>query len=1064
VYAGHGRLIVTAALIGRDHPIGVLQAEIGRSADSHGGLVLVTGEAGIGKTTLVTEAMVEARRRGALVLSGSCWDSDSAPGYWPWVQIIRGLRRSATADEWSAADAAAGGGLPVLLGEAQGVDGGDGFQVYDAVTTALVSVSQSRPVVVVLEDLHWADTASVKLLEFAAQHTWFERLLLLGTYRDVEVETTAGHPLQPLMLPLQAKATTVTLTGFDKAEVGALMARTVGREPAADVVAEVHRRTGGNPFFVEQTARLWHGGGTVTAVAPGVRDTLRRRLSMLPEPVVDLLSTAAVLGREFHSDLLAATAAVPLPDVDRLLDQAVTARLVTTEGAGSFAFAHDLVRETLYDSLDETETARRHAGVVRALEHDPALAYRVLPADLARHAYLAGDHIEPARAVGLLLAAARDANGRMAWEESIGHHRRGYERAAGEPRRRVVIALDMAHALYHNHERDEAWRIYEEAISTATEIDDPALLARVALSLHETDYAGENHAQAADLLREAYRKLVRDDDGLPLAQLAQELTFHTAALARSGEDDEALGFSLWARHNTIWGPGTAAERLALNDELMALGRRTGNIETEVVAASFKWVALLEQGDPRYLDQHHEFVALAESKGKPLSSLASAIDQCIITTFLGLFGEGQSFLDRLYDSLDTTHSDFAFMGDHLSWSLWMLQGRYDDLADLHRRLTEHDHPCPHLLAGITAVRRGDIDTALRLFDQGEPAARSFTPLWLRFQAEVAAATRDSERCARARAALAPYAGEWVVSVYGCDISGPFVLWSAMIDAAEERWDEAIDGFTAARESADRMRSRPWSIEARGGLADALLARGAEGDAEAGAALLEEVEHEAAEVGMRHVVEHVRHTRTGAPLRGDLVLDVDTNRKITAEEGGAEFRFDGEVWSLVFDGRTVHMPDAKGLRDLHLLLGRPGTEVPAVRLLDPAGGEVVVAARRMGGDAVLDDEAKARYKRRLERLDEEIDRAVELGDDARAAEYDRERAALLEELRAAAGLAGRDRRLGDEAERARKTVTARIRDTLRKLDQRHAPLAAHLRASVSTGATCSYRPDREITWRL
>jgi hypothetical protein len=1051
VDAGRGWLIVTAALIGRDHPIGVLHAEIGRAADSHGGLVLVTGEAGIGKTTLVTEAMVEARRRGALVLSGSCWDSDSAPGYWPWVQIIRGLRRSASAAEWSVADAAAGGGLPVLLGEAQGADGADGFHLYDAVTTALVSVSQSRPVVVVLEDLHWADIASVKLLEFAAQHTWFERLLLLGTYRDVEVEATAGHPLQPLMLPLLAKATTVTLTGLDQADVGALMARTVGREPAADVVAEVYRRTGGNPFFVEQTARLWQGGGTVTVVAPGVRDTLRRRLSLLPEPVVDLLSTAAVLGREFHGDLLAATAAVPVADADRLLDQAVTARLVTTQGADSFAFAHDLVRETLYDSLDEAEARRRHAAVVEALNLVPALADRVLPADLARHAYLAGDDIEPARAVTLLLAAARDANGRMAWEESIGHHRRGYERAAGEPRRRVVIALDMAQALYHSHERDEAWRIYEEAIATATEIDDPALLARVALSLHEKDYAGENRAQAAGLLREAYRKLVRDDDGLPLDQLAQELTFYIAALARSGEDDEALGFSLWARHNTIWGPGTAAERLALNDELMALGRRTGNIETEIVAASFKWVALLEQGDPRYLDQHHEFVVLAESKGKPLSSWASAIDQCIITTFLGRFGEAQSFLDRLYDAVDTMHSDFAYMGDHLSWSLWMLQGRYDDLADLQRRLTGHDHPCPHLLAGITAVRRGDIDTALRLLDKGEPAARSFTPLWLRFQAEVAAVTRDTEQCARARAALAPYAGEWAVSVYGCDISGPFVLWSAMIDAAEERWDDAIDGFTAACTSADRLKSRPWSVEARGRLADALLARGAEGDAEAGAALLAEVEREATEIGMPQVVARVRRPPGDAPA---------APKASTSDE----FRFDGEVWSLVFDGRTVHMPDAKGLRDLHVLLGRPGAEVPVVRLLDPAGGEVVVAARQMGGDAVLDDEAKARYKRHLERLDEEIDRAAELGDDARAAEYDRERAALLAELRAAAGLAGRDRRLGDEAERARKTVTARIRDTLRKLDQRHAPLAEHLRASVSTGATCSYRPDREVTWRL
>jgi hypothetical protein len=178
----------------------------------------------------------------------------------------------------------------------------------------------------------------------------------------------------------------------------------------------------------------------------------------------------------------------------------------------------------------------------------------------------------------------------------------------------------------------------------------------------------------------------------------------------------------------------------------------------------------------------------------------------------------------------------------------------------------------------------------------------------------------------------------------------------------------------------------------------------------------------------------------------------------------FRFDGRVWTLAYGGRAVHLPDAKGLRDLHRLLGSPGTPIPAVDLLAPEGGEVVKAARRMGGDDVLDERAKASYRRRLEVLDEEIDRAAALGDDRRAAEYDRERAALLEELRAAAGLAGRTRRLGDEAERARKAVTARIRDTLRKLDHHHPELAGHLRDSVSTGASCLYRPDPATPWRL
>jgi hypothetical protein len=126
--------------------------------------------------------------------------------------------------------------------------------------------------------------------------------------------------------------------------------------------------------------------------------------------------------------------------------------------------------------------------------------------------------------------------------------------------------------------------------------------------------------------------------------------------------------------------------------------------------------------------------------------------------------------------------------------------------------------------------------------------------------------------------------------------------------------------------------------------------------------------------------------------------------------------------------------------------------------------VVAARSLGGDQVLDEQARAAYQRRLSLLDGEIDRAAELGDDREAAKLDQERAALLDELRAAAGLGGRTRRLGDEAERARKTVSARIRDTLRKLDDRHPELAAHLRATVSTGAICRYQAENGMTWRL
>ncbi|GII04582.1 hypothetical protein Pta02_65900 [Planobispora takensis] len=1070
--------------------------------DSHGGLVLVTGEAGIGKTALVTEAAEEARRRGALVLGGSCWDSDSAPGYWPWVQVVRALRRGAGAGEWAAALEAAGSGLSLLLGESRRGGEAEAFRLYDAVTGALVSVSQNRPVVVVLDDLHWADVASLKLLEFAAQHTWFERLLLVGTYRDAETEA-ADHPLRPMLTSLTAKATTVTLTGLGHEEVGALMARTAGREPDAGLVAEVHRRTGGNPFFVEQTARLWHGGGPVTATAPGVHDALRRRLSLLPPAVTGLLTTAAVLGREFHREVLAAAGSVPLAEVDRLLGQAVAARLVVAREDGRFAFAHDLVRESLYEALGGQEARRRHAGVVGALDGAPELARRVFPSDLARHAYLAGDALEPARAVAHLLAAARDASTRMAVEEAIGHCRRALE-VADDPARRALIALDLGRHLRHEGDREGAWQSFEQGVAVARDLDDGRLLARAALTLHSVDDHDERAARLrAGTLRRAYAKLVGDAPAESRSpdDLAQELTVHLLMLARRDDDDDELMFGLWARHDTIWGLGTAAERVKLVDELMDVARRTGDRDTELLASSLRWVALLELGDPGYLDQYDAFVSLAERHGTPRFATALFIDKNIVSTLQGRFEEAHGHLDHgLPAFCEGDHSGLLAMADQLRWSTLIPQGRFEELRRLRRDLLEHGHSHPDLLEGVAALQRGDVGTALQLLPEEapgqEPYPRNLAPLGLRFLAQAAAAALDGELCDRARAALEPYSGQWMVSMYGCDISGPVDLWLGLLDAAQDRWAEALTRLTAACRSAERLRSRTWAVEARCHLAETLLARGEPGDARTAAAMLDEIGREAADLGMRHISGRVRRARDraaqaatapagrGAPADGFIAdgfiadgatadgfaadgFAADGFRREGAGEDEAvtnEFRRDGAVWSLAFGGRRVHVPDAKGLRDLHALLSLPGADVPAVRLLDPEGGEVVVAARRMGGDLVLDDEARTRYRRRLALLDEEIDRAAELGDDRRAVEYDREREALLNELRAATGLGGRGRRLGDEAERARKAVTARIRDTLRKLGPIHPELAAHLRAAVSTGSSCRYRPGHEIRWSL
>ncbi|PVD01936.1 AAA family ATPase [Streptomyces sp. CS147] len=1175
---------MTPALFGRDHPAGVLRAEIARATDSHGGLVLVTGEAGIGKSTLVTDAAHEARRRGALVVGGSCWDSDNTPGYWPWVQILRGLRRSATAVEWAAAQEASDGRLAVLLGDPAGVatgaaahggepaaeagavgvhsggphadegpgegspgwgpsEGAEAFGLFDAVTTALVAVSQSRPLVVVLDDLHSSDPASLRLLEFAAQHAWFERLLLIGTYRDVEVEAP-GHPLQPLILPLVSRAAaTLTLTGLGRDEVGALMTVTTGREPAPQLVDEVHRRTGGNPFFVEQTARLWHSGAPVSTIPPGVREAVRQRLALLPDPVVSLLTSAALLGREFRRQVLAVVHGAPVPHVDRLLESAVVARVVVPRPSGQYAFAHDLLRETLYASLDDAEARARHAAAVRALDTHGGLGDAVPPGALARHAHLAGDALERDRRIDLLLAAARDASGRLADEEATEHYRRALAVASGadpDLRRATLIGLDLAGHLRHAGEAAEAQRLLDGAVARARELDDPELLGRVAITLQGDGFLGDPGVSTKGLLAEAHRRITGKEgqESLSDDRLAQELAIHFMALARSGSDDEALAFSLWARHDSVWGLGSAVERLGLTDEMTVVGRRTRHQDMELHAASMRWVALLELGDPAFLDQFRTFVRLAKVTALPRFALSVAVDSSLIASLQGRFAEAATALeDESLDPKNNDHAAFGFMGHHLHWALHLLRGHFAEAKEVLAELPASGYPFPALLEAVTAVEQGDATPALRLIaehaDRAAPYPRAYMPLWLRLLAQAAAVTGDPRLIARAEDELTPYTGQWVVSLYGCDIGGPVDLWLGMLAAARDDQDAAVAALTEAAASSDRLGARPWAVRARLSLARSLLARSGAGGAGAGGAdvagaqglgaddagqarrLLGEVTREAGELSLDHVEAEAASLRTAPPMTvsgttaaaaadASAATSVSrtsppspvparppspvparppapgsapapasnrseaaaSDRRATAASAGpsAEFRRNGPVWQLRWDGVTVHVPDAKGLRDLHSLLGLPGADVPAVRLLAPEGGDLVVAAGQLGGDPVLDEEAKRRYKEHLDRLDAEIDRAAARDDAQQVEKYDRERQALLDELRTAAGLGGRTRRLGDQTERARKTVTARIRDTLRKLETLHPALAAHLRASVTTGTTCAYRPEHSPDWRL
>src|SRR5215471_1804421 len=236
-------------LVGRRLAVGALRAAVDAAIGGAGGVVLLAGEAGMGKTVLASEAVAYAKARGAAAVWGTCWEGDGAPGFWPWIQVVRTL---------SPEDGDAGEGvLAELTGLAEdrgGVLGDESaarFRTYDRTATCLRRQAAQRPLVVVVDDLHWADVSSLRLLVFLARQLHDASALVIGTYRDVEV-TSGDHPARPLLAELAGQAELIRLTGLTPDEIGQLIEQVCGERPPAPLIQAVHDRTAGNAFFAVQ--------------------------------------------------------------------------------------------------------------------------------------------------------------------------------------------------------------------------------------------------------------------------------------------------------------------------------------------------------------------------------------------------------------------------------------------------------------------------------------------------------------------------------------------------------------------------------------------------------------------------------------------------------------------------------------------------------------------------------------------------------------------------------------------------------------------------------------------
>jgi tetratricopeptide (TPR) repeat protein len=1123
-----GSVLMRGRLLGRDAELAALRTELEAAAGGEGRVVLLLGEAGIGKTRLSAAVGADARERGFTVAWGRCHEGEGAPVYWPWVQALRagiGERSGGAAGDLAAL-------LPELRSTGNATAGAASaqarFALFDRVAAALTGAARHQPLLVILDDLHWADAGSLRLLEFIGPEVSSVPLVVLGTLRDAE--PSAAPELASVLSTLTRFGRRVALRGLAPPAVRGLLADRWGCEPGDALVDDVVTVTGGNPFLVLEVADALAGGeDRLASGAPrapsrvpltsGARELLRRRVRALPPASIAVLEVAAVMGNEFDVDTVTTALGESPRAVFDALATAVRHGVVrqVPDMLRRYTFTHALVRESVYEDLAPSGRVGLHAAIADALEASGGAEDDRLPL-LARHAFEAAQAGDASKAVRHQLAAGARALRQLAFEEAA----RCFERvlsttAPGYDDARLDAVLGLGEALHGCGDLERGSALLREAVDRARR-QGPVRFAetvrRVADVRVET---GRLDVEVNALLEEAVaglppgpttlrpRLLARLAAGLllqPGAQMRRKAVADEAtALARQLGDPACLEFVLSRRLVALLGPDTLHDRIATVDEL--LGTRPTSRWVELEALLFRIDDLAERGDRAGVDH---VLATFEQKASvvrhPFFVWATATMRAGMALLEGRFVEGEALAQEALRIGQSTQGLTAVLA--FAQQLFMIRGWQARLAEVE----------PWLAAGVadTAVVpawRCGLADLYELMGRHAEARREFDALageefstiprdaaWLTAMyllAGTCVRLGDAPRAAVLYDLMLPYADRIAVARPLVVLPGPIAAHLGALASLLERWREAEQHFAAALALAERMRGLPWQADIRHQWALMQLRRGQRGDRERARTQLDRAETIAWQLGMDLLLGWIADARSAAEQSsravGRAVGDDSGGRGVvlslvprSATAAGAPdgsrtapaantFRREGDLWTVVFEGRTIRLRHMIGLVHLAALLRQPGRAVHVADLVDSAyetRRDPPAAAGRPAGDAgeLLDAKARAEYEARLRVLRAEHDEASRLNDRGRAERLVEEIEFLAAELARGYGLSGRPRRAGSSTERARVAVVRAVKYAIDKIGEQDQALAEHLRLGVRTGTLCSYTPPSRdaVSWTL
>ncbi len=630
------------------------QAEVGTRSER---VLLIGGDPGIGKSRLLAETTTRAHAAGTLVLAGSAPEETLVP-FQPFLEVLGHYIANAPLPELRIHARVHGPELSRLLPELnrrlpelRPSEAGDPeterYRLFEAVVGLLGDLSASMPVLIAIDDLHWADRPTLMLLRHLARAPGLGRLSIVGAYRVVE-RWSEGYSAALENLRHERLMKQIVLAGLPERDTARLVSARLGRTPSPEFAQALYAETEGNPFFIEEMLRHLEDSGVEVRSAgafdlqrfgmpENVRELLSRRLSRLSDDALESMRVAAVIGSEFDGTLLESVLAL---DEDRFLvaiEQALrTGLVVESANGGSYRFAHGLIRETLYEGMSAARRARLHRRVGVALEQQGADHNTNA---LAHHFTRAASAEDAGRAIRYALAAAEQATTMLAHEQAAEHYALALEvLEVFEPSavaRRCELLLLLGEARVRSGEHARAWPALREAASLAGQLGDGQALARAAIAASRRflqppgiiddeliamlDQAlamssPEPSVMRVRLLSRLCGALYYSPERDRMRILSAEATELSAAL----DDPRATALAAAARRRAYWDPVHLEQRLADSTQLLQSALEASDLELILQGHAWLVIDLLEGGDPAGVDaQIQAFTTGARELRQPL---------------------------------------------------------------------------------------------------------------------------------------------------------------------------------------------------------------------------------------------------------------------------------------------------------------------------------------------------------------------------------------------------------------------------------------------------------------